>query len=190
MAKPLRGGKIGAAGAGGLFGYSMPQKSVIGADDPAFTVSVNTFKDNRIDEESIRQFGKYTDAMQDMIKETGVDVEINIPKYEASSDRQLAYANSLAEKAVYAEVNKMLSNVNKAKGTDVLKNYAKERGIEATAQGFAEYKMKNGSLMKTVLEAKTASEVIDKLKNNKAIMNLPNTWKSGLSSTTKSTLEK
>lgn len=187
-----RGGSSGMSGGGGSGGsknsYSFPTKSEYGKDEGNFSVSINNLREEGIDSDRLSGLA-VNDSIQKKMDDLGVDVTVNVPKYQAASERQLDYANKLAEKAIMAEANNILSKLKKtdSNGTPFLKSQAaKDRGIK-TAQEWADYRMKNSSVIKTVLNSKTAGEVIDSLKSNKAVNNFELVKSSPLAKKVKST---
>lgn len=183
------GGRGGSRGSGGSKNsYSFPTKSEYGKDEGNFSVSINNLKEEGIDSGSLSG-STVNDSIQKKMDNLGIDVTVNVPKYQAASERQLDYANKLAEKAVMVEANNILSIIKKkdSNGSSLLQSQgAKDRGIK-TAQDFANFRMQNSPLIKTVLNSKTAGEVIDSLKSNRAVDNFELVKSSPLAKKIKST---
>ena len=88
-----------------------------------------------------------------------------------------------------AEANNILNNIKikDSNGNSFLQSQgAKDRGIK-TAQDFTNYRMQNSPLIKTVLNSKTAGEVIDSLKSNRVVNNFELVKSSPLAKNVKST---
>lgn len=150
--------------------YSFPTKSEYGKDEGNFSVSINNLREEGMDSFLLSVLA-VNDSVQKKLDDLGVDVTVNVPKYQAASERQLDYANKLAEKAIMVEADNILSKLKRkdSSGNGILSSQgAKDRGIK-TAQDWANYRMKNSKLINTVLNSKTAGEVIDSLKSNEAV---------------------
>lgn len=181
-------GMSGGNSGGSKNSYSFPTKSEYGKDEGNFSVSINNLREEGIDSDRLSG-STVNDSIQKKMDDLGVDVTVNVPKYQAASERQLDYANKLAEKAVMAEANNILSKIKKkdSNGNSFLKSQgAKDRGIK-TAQDFANYRMQNSPLIKTVLNSKTAGEVIDSLKSYSVVNNFELVKSSPLAKKVKST---
>lgn len=161
-------GGTGRASASGAGSAAKIPSATFGASDPAFTISYvdEGITQDRADD-AIKS-GRYSAAdVQSIINDRNINVSVGVPKYEGT-ERQVAYANKLAEGYVYnlllRKGNSGFNGVSSPEKRTKFEASAKARGFTATPQGFLEHTVKTDETLNKILNTKSASTVIDTLK--------------------------
>ena len=146
---------------------------VSNVDNPAFAVSIiNKYASSESIEKQVKaiindpEFPETANDIKSLaneLKNETLAVSIEIPKYQGT-DKQVKYANKLAE-AFAKDCNmKIAGRWNDRNARKQIRDGAKSKGFEPTANGYAKYMLNNSSTLKAIQNTTSAGDVISLLK--------------------------